>query len=138
MSLEENKTLVRRMMEAMNRGDLAALKEVIAPDFVHRNPGDPQMPAGPEGIQQLAERWLRAFPDGQEVPDDQIAEGDKVVTRWTFQGTHQGTLFGIAPTGRQVTLTGIHIDRIQNGKIVEHWDEADIAGLLQQLDASGS
>ena len=80
--------------------------------------------------------WLPAFPDGRETVEDQIAEGDKVVTRWSFRGTHNGVLFGIEPTGKNVTLTGIFIDRIEDGKIVEHWDEADILGLMEQLNPS--
>ena len=67
--------------------------------------------------------------------EDQIAEGDTVVTRWSFRGTHRGELFGIAPTGKAVTMSGIFIDRIADGQVVEHWDEADILGLMEQLGA---
>ncbi len=77
--------------------------------------------------------WIPAFPEGRETVEDQIAAGDKVVTWWSFQGTHGGPLFGIEPTGKTVTFTGIFIDRLKDGKIVEHWDEADILGLLEQL-----
>jgi steroid delta-isomerase-like uncharacterized protein len=136
MSPDENKALVRRLIDAMNAGDGAALDRLVAPAFVHRNPADPQMPPGPAGMRQMGERWRRAFPDGHDRVEDQIAEGDKVVTRWTFRGTHQGEVFGIPPTGRAVTMSGIFIDRIAGGQVVEHWDEADVLGLKEQLEAA--
>jgi steroid delta-isomerase-like uncharacterized protein len=76
---------------------------------------------------------VSAFPDLKLMVEDQIAEGDKVVTRWSATGTHQGELLGIPPTGKQTTATGITIDRIQGGKIVETWTHWDNLGLLQQL-----
>jgi steroid delta-isomerase-like uncharacterized protein len=136
MSGDENKALVRRLVDAMNDDDGAAIDRLVAPGFVHRNPADPQMPTGPPGLRQMGERWHRAFPDGRERVEDQIAEGDTVVTRWTFRGTHRGELFGVAPTGRVVTMSGIFVDRIADGRVVEHWDEADIAGLMEQLGAA--
>lgn len=132
----DNKALVRRAMEALDRGDDSVLEEVFAPDFVHRNPADPDMPRGPEGMRQMMARWRTAFPDAADTVEQQIAEGDLVATRWTFRGTHRGELFGVAPTGKQVAMGGIFIDRIKNGQIAEHWDEADIAGLMEQLRAS--
>jgi len=71
--------------------------------------------------------------DRQSTVEDQIAEGDKVMTRWTYRGTHKGDLMGIAPTDKQVTVTGICIDRIVGGKIVEEWGEMDNLGMMQQL-----
>jgi len=133
MSAEQNKLIVREFVEAMNSGDLAVLSQVVAPEFVHRNPANPQMRPGPEGMKQLIGAWRAAFPDAHEVIDDMIAEGDKVVTRWSFQGTQQGELMGIPPTGKPVGFSGIFIDRVAGGRIVEHWDEADILGVLQQL-----
>ena len=134
-TLEANKALVRRLVESMRPGSLDVVDEVVAADFVHRNPADPAMAPGPAGLKQMEQRWLAAFPDMQTTVDDQIAEGDKVVTRWTGRGTHRGEMFGIAPTGKQIEFTGIFVDRIASGKIVEHWDEADILGVLQQLGA---
>ena len=133
---DDNKALVRRAMAALNGGDDAVLREVYAATFVHRNPADPAMPRGPEGMRQMMARWQGAFPDGQDRVEQQLAEGDLVATRWTFRGTHRGELFGVAPTGKQVTMSGMFIDRVQDGKIVEHWDEADIAGLMEQLGAT--
>jgi steroid delta-isomerase-like uncharacterized protein len=134
-ALEANKALVRRLVEGMRPGNLDVIDEVVAADFVHRNPADPTMAPGPAGLKRMEQRWLAAFPDMQTTVDDQFAEGDKVVTRWTGRGTHRGEMFGIAPTGKQIEFTGIFIDRIAGGKIVEHWDEADILGVLQQLGA---
>ncbi len=135
MSAEQNKLIVRQFVEAMNSGDLAVLSQVVAPEFVHRNPANPQMRPGPEGVKQLIGTWRAAFPDAHEVIDDMIAEGDKVVTRWSFQGTQQGELMGIPPTSKPVSFSGIFIDRVAGGRIVEHWDEADMLGVLQQLGA---
>ncbi len=135
MGTQENKEVVRRLHDELNRKNLAALDGLIAPTFVHRNPADPSMAKGPAGMRALYEKWLAAFPDGEQRVEDQIAEGDKVVTRWSFRGTHKGELFGVAPTGKTVEFTGIFIDRVADGKLVEHWDEADIMGVMEQLGA---
>lgn len=77
--------------------------------------------------------FMSAFPDTKMTVEQQIAEGDKVVTRWKAQGTHKGELMGIPPTGKQVTVTGISIERIVGGMIVESWEEFDQMGMMQQL-----
>ena len=77
--------------------------------------------------------YRSAFPDMQLTIEDQIAEGDKVVTRWTARGTHQGELMGIPPTGKQATVTGITVGRVANGKFVESWSNFDALGMMQQL-----
>ena len=136
MSTADNKALIRQLIAAMNDGDDAVFDRLLAADFVHQNPADPAMPPGPAGMRQITERWRRAFPDAHDQVEAQIAEGDTVVTRWSFRGTHQGELFGIAPTGKAVTMSGIFIDRIAAGQVVEHWDEADILGLREQLGAA--
>jgi predicted ester cyclase len=76
-----------------------------------------------------------AFPDLRIIIEDQVAEGDKVVTRWRGSGTHQGDLFGIAPTGNRVSLVGITINRIEGGKVAEEWQIFDALGMMQQLGA---
>lgn len=91
------------------------------------------MPAGREGFKQFVLMYRSAFPDMHITIEDQIAEGDKVVSRWTARGTHQGELMGIPPTGKQATVTGINIERFANGKFVEEWSNFDALGLLQQL-----
>ena len=79
---------------------------------------------------------LAAFPDGRWTIEGQVAEGDKVATRWSFTGTHQGELMGVAPTGKRVTASGMVIDRIVEGKIVEEWEEWDALGMMQQMGAT--
>jgi steroid delta-isomerase-like uncharacterized protein len=135
MSVEENKAIVRRFIEEATRGNLAIVDELVAPGFVFHNPADPDVGGGPEGMR----RWLagnsEAFPDFRFTIEDQIAEGTKVVTRLTGRGTHQGEAFGIPATGKPVTITAIFIDEVADGKLVGHWDEADILGVMQQLGA---
>ena len=133
MSTEDNKALVRRWYEeAFNQKNTAALDEFLDPNFVdHSLPAG--MPAGIEGQKQLIGMYLTAFPDSHVTVEDMIAEGDKVVARFTGSGTHQGEFMGIPPAGKQVTATGIDIIRIAGSKFVEHWSEQNAFGMLQQL-----
>ncbi len=133
MSTEENKALDRRFTEEVwNRGNLAVVDELMSADY-HEH--DPTIPAGSEGFKQFVLMYRSAFPDVNFTIEDQIAEGDKVVSRWTARGTHKGELMGIPPTGKQVTVTGIVIGRYANGKLVEGWSNYDALGMLQQLGA---
>lgn len=135
MSTEQNKALARRFIEEIwNQKNLAVAKELMAATYVFHTPGSPPgLPPGPEGFQQFASAFFTAFPDVHTSIKDQLAEGDKVVTRWTSRGTNTGSLFGMPATGKSATITGITIDRITDGKIVESWDELDQLGMLQQL-----
>ena len=135
MLTETNKTVARRFLEEVwNKGNLAVLNEITAKDHVNSGPGTlPGLPAGPEGAKQLVTVYRNAFPDVHFTIDEQIAEGDKVVTRWTARGTHKGELLGIPATGKSSTVTGIGVDRIVNGKIVESWGIFDQFGMMQQL-----
>ncbi len=135
MSTEQNKAFARRFIEEIwNQKNLAVAKELIAATYVFHTPGSPRgLPLGPEGFQQFASAFLTAFPDVHTSIEDQLAEGDKVVTRWTSRGTNTGSLFGMPTTGKSATITGITIDRIAEGKLVESWDELDQLGMLQQL-----
>ncbi len=135
MSTEENKALARRMVEAWNRGDLAALDDLIAPDFVFHDPADPAMPPGPRGAKELVAAFRTAFPDLRLTIEDEIAEGAMVVQRLTGTGTHHGPFAGVPPTGKPVTMSSIEVLRVERGKIAEHWDEFDMVGLLRQLGA---
>jgi len=92
-----------------------------------------EVPPGTAGIKQFISIYRTAYPDTHFTVEDQVAEGDKVATRWTATGTHRGELMGIAPTGKRVTVTGIAITRVTNGKIVETWNNFDALGQLQQL-----
>jgi len=132
--LEENKALVQRFVEeAFNKGNLDVADEVYAPRFFSHDPSTPEEERGPEDVKQFVNMYRSAFPDGRTIVEDLVAEGDKVAYRWTYRGTHQGELLGIAPTGKEVTITGITIDRISGDKIEEEWNNFDQLGMLQQL-----
>jgi steroid delta-isomerase-like uncharacterized protein len=132
MSTEENKTLVRRFEEEVWNGRNPSLvDEFFAAGHVFRAAGSPSLDR--EGHRQMIAHFQDAFPDGRNTSEELLAEGDKVVQRWTFRGTHQGAFQGIPPTGKPVTLTGISIWRVDGGTIVESWHELDTLGLMQQL-----
>ena len=136
MSAEENKALVRRYFETIDRGDYDALDQFVAVDYVDHNPPPlPGLASGLDGVKQECRYFRQAHPDGRHSIDDQVAEGDKVVTRVTARGTHTGELLGIPATGRELMTTGIAIHRVAGGKLVEHWAESNLLGLLQQLGA---
>jgi len=134
MSPEDNKAIVRRLWdELFNRQNLAVVDEMASDDFVHRGPGT-RVLRGAEFFTQIKSRLIfLAFPDLQFTTEEVIAEGDKVVTRWTLRGTHRGEFMGLPPTGKQVTWSGINITRLVAGKAVEDWVEQDTLGLMQQL-----
>jgi steroid delta-isomerase-like uncharacterized protein len=134
VSAEENKALARRVIEEMfNRGNLGVADELLAPDYVDHDPAMPDDVRGPEGFKEYVRAYRSAFSDIHIRIEEQIAEGDKVVTRWTGTGTHDGDLAGIAPTGNRVTLPGMEIVRISEGKLVEGWEGYDSMNLMQQL-----
>ncbi len=133
MSLEENKTLLRSYMEeVLNKGNLNAVDRYYASNCIDHS-APPGTPPGVDGIKQLLTVTLSAFSNIQVTIEDIVAEDDKMVSRFTFRGTHTGEFMGIAPTGREVTVMQISIDRIADGKIVEHWGLVDQLSLLQQL-----
>ena len=135
MSAEEHKAIVRRFVEEVqNGGDLAALDELCAPDFVNHSV-PPGVPPTREGLAQLTALFRHAFPDGEMAIEDMLAEGDRVATRKTFRGTHRGELLGLPPTGRRVEIGLIDIVRLEGRRVVEHWNAVDNLGLLQQLGA---
>ncbi|HEY9662822.1 MAG TPA: ester cyclase [Allocoleopsis sp.] len=121
----ENKRLVRNYFEEVtNQGDLEAISKYIATDFVdHDAPSGLMM--GIEGVRETITLLRTAFPDFHATIEDIIAEGDKVVVRNIWHGTHQGSFLNMSPTGKQVTMKGIVIWRIQDGKIVERWATID-------------
>ena len=135
MSTEDNKAIVRRYLEeAWNQGTVGILDELMAPTYARYMSGQAS-PLNREGQKQRITTFRRALPDLHLTIEDLIAEGDKVVFRITIRGTQQGTLMGIPPTGKQVSLTAIDIARVADGKIVEHWGQMDTLGLLQQIGA---
>ena len=133
MTEEENKALNRRFVEeVINQGNTDAIDELIDPGVVdHAAP--PGFPTGREGAKQFFAMMRSAFPDLHLTIEDMIAEGDKVVMRSTWSGTHQGEFMGVPATGRRVTVGGIDISRCADGRMVEHWEQFDALGLMQQL-----
>jgi steroid delta-isomerase-like uncharacterized protein len=133
MSVEENKAETRRAIkEFWNQGNMELLDEFWAPNYVNHDPSNPEV-RDLEGFKQWVITVRNAFPDLNVTIDDLIAEGNKVVLRWSFRGTHKGEFGKIPATGKQVTITGITISRIADGKTVESWWSDDDLGLLQQL-----
>jgi steroid delta-isomerase-like uncharacterized protein len=132
-STEENKALYRRWFEeVVTGGDLELADGLLASDYVMHFPGSPA-PVDREGHKQLLLMFRTGFPDWNEMVEDVIAEGDKVVIRVTGRGTHEGEFQGIPPTGNQVSVTGVGIGRIEEGRIAESWAEYDALGMMQQL-----
>ncbi len=135
MSAEENKAIVNRIWEeVVNEGNLNIADELFAASYIYHGPGGREI-KGPEGFKQFIAMRRTAFPDFHVAVEDMVAEGDRVVSRWTAAGTHKGDLMGIAPTERQGTMTGITITRIVGGKVVEDWENLDQLGMLRQLGA---
>jgi steroid delta-isomerase-like uncharacterized protein len=131
---EENKKLERRAIEEVwNQGNYAVVDEIVASDYLGHSSNPATETHGREGVKQFYMALHSAFPDIHFAIEDQVAEGDKVVTRWTARATHNGEYQGIPPTGNRGELTGITIERIAGGKIVECWSNYDELGLLQQL-----
>ena len=133
MSAEKNKALVRRFVEEVqSAGNIDALDEICSPDFVNHS-APPGVPSNCEGVKQRTAMFRQAFPDSYFTIEAMMAEGDKVATRKTFHGTHQGEFMGILPTGQQVSMGLIDIVRIADGRVVEHWSMGDNLGMMQQL-----
>ncbi len=133
MSLEENKAIELRFFEeVVNKGNLAVIDELVAANFVDRC-ALPGVEPDREGYKQFFAMAHSAFPDFHSTLEDMIAEGDKVVQRFTARGTHKGEWMGIAPTGKQIEIGGIAIHRLAGGKIVEDWASMDMLGAMQQL-----
>ena len=136
MSTEENKAIVRRVNdEVWSEGHLDVIDELIADDFVATIVGAPEEIRGPQGFREFVVMYRTAFPDLRLTVDEQFAEGETVVTRWTATGTNEGELMGMPPTGKQATTAGININRVSGGKLVEGWGLFDQLGLLQQIGA---
>jgi steroid delta-isomerase-like uncharacterized protein len=134
MSTEQNKALVRQMVEEIfNRGNTGLVDNFLAPDFVEREELPPGIPRDREGVKQLTTIFRSAFPDFKVTIDDIVAEGDKVVIRATWSGTQRGEFMGVPPTGKSISIGVIDIIRIAEGKYVEHWGIMDRMAMMQQL-----
>ena len=129
---EQNKQLIRRVFEEVyNQGNLDVVEELASRDFVAHSPTEDVH--GTDGVKQFVTDLRTAFPDLHTTIEDLIAEGDRVVARFTATGTHTGPYKGIPPTGKHGKITGIDIERIVDGKSVECWTNTDDLGMLQQL-----
>ena len=132
-SRESNKALVRRFYEQIDKGNIEILDELVAEDYIDHNPPPfPGLASGREGLKQAFRIFQYATPGYHQI-EDQIAESDKVVTRLTSYGKHEGDLPGAPKTGNDLKMTSITIHRIANGKLVEKWSEKDMMGFLQQI-----
>lgn len=130
---EENKAIASREVEMFSTGDLSIADEIYGEDYVGYDPAKPEPIRGIEGAKEEAAGYRAAFSDLTLTIEQQVAEGEYVVTRWTARGTHDGNLEGIAPTGVSATTGGISIVRIVDGKIVEDRTQWDALGLMTQL-----
>jgi predicted ester cyclase len=130
MTTDDNKALVQRFFEEIiNQRNLAALDQFVLPGGINHT-----VPPGmPQETNLFLGQYLNAFPDVQATVEDLMADGDKVVARVSYRGTHRGAFRGIAPTGKQIAVMGINIFRIANGKLVEHWGLTDRLAVLNQV-----
>ena len=133
MSQEDNKAVVRRLVEDLfNTGELDVVDEVFADDYVDHTASPPDLP-GPENVRRSVSEWLDAFPDTVSAAQDVIAEGDGVAARWSTRATHRGEFMGVPPTGGRIDVTWFGIFRLSGGRIVESWDTFNVAEVMQQL-----
>jgi steroid delta-isomerase-like uncharacterized protein len=138
MSTEENKALVRRFYDEVTNGrNVAVLDELLAPDFEGFKVEGSDHGQDREEFKHMLSMMLNAFSDRRQTIHDWVAENDRVVTRWTVQGTQQGEYLGIAPAGKRVKFSGMDIFRVVDGKIVEVWAEVDMLDVRKQLESHG-
>lgn len=123
----------RLFEEAWNAGDLAVADELIAESAVNHDPANPEAGTGPEGFKDLVRMYRGGFPDLRFEVEDLVVADDRAVARWRTTGTHTGDLAGMPATGKQTSVTGITINRVEAGQVVETWSEWDNFGLMQQL-----
>ena len=132
MSTEDNKALIRRIVDGLNQKNVAVIDELCTPDFVSHDPANPQVRSR-EDYKQWCTGMFAAFPDLYFSLEDMLTEEDKVAYRYTLRATHSGSWRGAPPTGKSITVTGTSITRITDGKSAELWSNTDALGLLQQL-----
>jgi len=138
MPTEQNKVTASRWFSDINtQGRLDVADEIFAANHIIHDPHQPPggWPNGPEGMKMIASVFGGGFSDWDITLDDQIAEGDRVATRWIASATHTGSLQGMPPTGKVVRVTGVNVTRFAEGKIAESWFNFDMLTLLQQLGA---
>jgi steroid delta-isomerase-like uncharacterized protein len=132
VSSENRAVLDRINEEAFRQGNVGVIDELVAEDFVEHDP-PPGTAPGREGFKDMIRTLHRAFDDQGFTIHDQIAEGDRVVERWTMTATHVGDWLGIPATGKRIVVAGMDISRLEDGRLAEHWTQMDALGMLQQL-----
>jgi steroid delta-isomerase-like uncharacterized protein len=134
MSVEgDNKALVRRFYREIDAGNIDAMDDLVAENYLNHDPPPfPGLGPGREGLKQAFRMFWDGTP-GTHTIEDQIAEGDKVVTRLRAQGRHEGELAGIPPTGNEMDVSAVAVHRIADGRLAEHWSSTDSAALMAQL-----
>jgi steroid delta-isomerase-like uncharacterized protein len=133
---EQNKAKVRRLFDELwNKGNLPVADELISPTYTHHDASTPDVGQGPESEKKRVVLYRTAFNDLRLTVEDMIAEGETVMARWSCRGVHKGDLNGIAPTGKQIAISGVSVVRFASGKMVEGWINWDALGLMQQLGA---
>jgi steroid delta-isomerase-like uncharacterized protein len=137
LSSERNKALIRRLFdEVLNAGNFGLLDQLIGASYLEHNPVAKQA-AGAAGIRERIQTMRTAFPDLRFVVDELIGEDAIVAARYHWQGTHKGQFLGIAPTGRRLSVRGMDFYRLDDGRVIEHWDVVDEFGMLSQLGDLG-
>jgi steroid delta-isomerase-like uncharacterized protein len=135
MSAEANKLTMHRFTEFINTASERLAEELISPNAVFHVPGRPEPMRGPAGYLAIIGMMRGGFPDIQWTLEEMVAEGDKVAARFTMRGTHQGTFFGVPPSGKKIAVRAMNIYRLSDGKFVEEHGQPDMLGLLQQIGA---
>jgi steroid delta-isomerase-like uncharacterized protein len=130
---EENMAIVRRWFAALDAGDRATIDELCAPDYLDHSPPLPDLPRGRAGVRCASETFWAAFSDAEHQIEEQVAAGDKVLTRLRGRGVFSGSLLGQPPTGKVIELAGVSVHRLADGKLVEHWASYDVRSLMRQL-----
>ena len=130
---DQNKALIRNCIENMNKGNSEPFMEETTPDYAYYNPSGNPNPMSREQAVESIKMFRQGFPDLFVSIEEIFAKGDRVTTRFIMRGTHEGEFMGIPATGKKIELSGILISRIENGKIVEEWEELDTMGLMMQL-----
>lgn len=132
--IKQNENIIKRYIEEVwNQGKLEVLDEIIDPSYINHSPGAPNPIPGPEGLKPIIAGMRKAFPDLKFTIENMVITDEQVVIHCTMHGTHTGDLFGLPPTGRKVKVNQMQIERIKNGKIVEHWRQSDDLGMMRQL-----
>jgi steroid delta-isomerase-like uncharacterized protein len=129
---EANKRISWRLQEEVfGQGKLESVDELLAPNYVSHAPGDPELSRRPEDIKETVRAYHSAFPDIIFAVEKQVAEGDMVVTRWIARGTHRGEFMGLPPSGRRIEVSGMSMDRISGGRIVEIWNNWEALEMMR-------